>query len=200
MRSRRSCSDVMMTWLFSREGQIAKTSASAWCTGTPKPWTTGSSTSTARTRSSTSTADESTRERHTGTSTSSSRRECNPSGRSVTHCRGAPPLPRFGSNHLGSGRQWVSWVDLDDLVAAMIRAIDDPTMTGTSHVTSPNPGLMATYRRQAESRSRAGPRSVGWHAQPGWSRSTANAPPARAHDATQHGGRRRSRRPRSRRA
>ena len=52
---------------------------------------------------------------------------------------------------MGSGRQWVSWVGLDDLLATMLQAIDDPTMTGTYHVTSPNPvtnaEMMATYRR-----------------------------------------------------
>jgi len=52
---------------------------------------------------------------------------------------------------IGSGRQWVSWVALDDLLAVMLRAIDDPVMRGTYHVTSPNPvtnaEMMATYRR-----------------------------------------------------
>ena len=52
---------------------------------------------------------------------------------------------------VGTGRQWVSWVALDDLLAVMLRAIDDPNMRGTYHVTSPNPvtnaEMMATYRR-----------------------------------------------------
>ena len=61
-------------------------------------------------------------------------------------------LVRFGlGGRVGSGRQWVSWVGLDDLLTAMILAIDDDTMTGTYHVTSPNPvtnaEMMATYRR-----------------------------------------------------
>ena len=61
-------------------------------------------------------------------------------------------LVRFGlGGRVGSGRQWVSWVGLDDLLAAMILAIDDDTMTGTYHVTSPNPvtnaEMMSTYRR-----------------------------------------------------
>jgi uncharacterized protein len=45
----------------------------------------------------------------------------------------------------------VSWVGLDDLLKAMLLAIDDDTMTGTYHVTSPNPvtnaEMMSTYRR-----------------------------------------------------
>ena len=61
-------------------------------------------------------------------------------------------LVRFGlGGRVGSGRQWVSWVGLDDLLAAMILAIDNDTMTGTYHLTSPNPvtnaEMMSTYRR-----------------------------------------------------
>jgi uncharacterized protein (TIGR01777 family) len=52
---------------------------------------------------------------------------------------------------VGSGRQWVSWIGLDDLLAVMIRAVDDPQMHGTYHATSPNPvtnaQMMRTYRR-----------------------------------------------------
>ena len=51
---------------------------------------------------------------------------------------------------VGSGRQWVSWVALDDLLSAMLRAIDDDAMTGLYHLTSPHPvtnaEMMATYR------------------------------------------------------
>ncbi|MCU1413796.1 MAG: hypothetical protein JWN80_1136 [Microbacteriaceae bacterium] len=61
-------------------------------------------------------------------------------------------LVRFGlGGSVGSGRQWVSWVGLDDLLTAMILAIDNDTMTGTYHLTSPNPvtnaEMMSTYRR-----------------------------------------------------
>ena len=60
-------------------------------------------------------------------------------------------LVRLGlGGKVGSGRQWVSWIDLDDLLDVMLRAIDDPTMSGTYHATSPNPvtntEMMATYR------------------------------------------------------
>jgi NAD dependent epimerase/dehydratase family enzyme len=50
----------------------------------------------------------------------------------------------------GSGKQWVSWVALEDLLKVMLRAIDDENMTGLCHVTSPHPitnaDMMATYR------------------------------------------------------
>lgn len=61
-------------------------------------------------------------------------------------------LARMGlGGRVGSGRQWVSWVAVDDFMAVLIRAIDDDTMEGLYHVTSPNPirnrEMMATYRR-----------------------------------------------------
>jgi uncharacterized protein len=61
-------------------------------------------------------------------------------------------LVRLGlGGKVGSGRQWVSWVGLDDLVAVMLRAIDRADMRGLYHVTSPNPvtneEMMAVYRR-----------------------------------------------------
>ena len=50
----------------------------------------------------------------------------------------------------GTGRQWVSWVALDDFVSVMMRALDDESMAGLYHVTSPKPvtnaEMMATYR------------------------------------------------------
>jgi uncharacterized protein (TIGR01777 family) len=52
---------------------------------------------------------------------------------------------------VASGRQWVSWIALDDLLAILIRAVDDPHMRGLYHVTSPNPvtnaEMMRAYRR-----------------------------------------------------
>ena len=61
-------------------------------------------------------------------------------------------LVRLGlGGKVASGRQWVSWVGLDDIVAAFLRALDDPTMAGLYHVTAPEPiqnaEMMATYRR-----------------------------------------------------
>lgn len=61
-------------------------------------------------------------------------------------------LARLGlGGRAGSGRQWVSWVAVDDVVAAVTRALDDTSMRQTYHVTSPNPvtnrEMMATVRR-----------------------------------------------------
>lgn len=63
-------------------------------------------------------------------------------------------LARIGlGGRVASGRQWVSWVALEDFMAVLIRAIDDASMSGPYHVTSPNPirnaEMMATYRKLA---------------------------------------------------
>ncbi len=48
----------------------------------------------------------------------------------------------FLGGRIGSGRQWASWVHREDAVAAILRAIEDPTMRGTYNVTAPNPVRM----------------------------------------------------------
>ena len=52
---------------------------------------------------------------------------------------------------VGSGRQWFSWIALDDVIDGFLLAIDDPTMDGIYNLTSPNPvrnaELMAIHRR-----------------------------------------------------
>lgn len=61
-------------------------------------------------------------------------------------------LVRLGlGGRAGSGRQWVSWIALADVVAGVERAIDDPTVAGTYHLVAPEPitnrDMMATLRR-----------------------------------------------------
>lgn len=60
-------------------------------------------------------------------------------------------LVRWGlGGTVGPGRQWMSWLHIDDLLAIVRRLIDDPAMTGVVHATSPNPvrnkELMAELR------------------------------------------------------
>ncbi|MEV1142097.1 TIGR01777 family oxidoreductase [Micromonospora sp. NPDC049799] len=61
-------------------------------------------------------------------------------------------LVRWGlGGRMGSGRQWISWLHIDDLCAIVRRCVDDPALSGIVHATSPNPvrnsDLMATLRR-----------------------------------------------------
>jgi uncharacterized protein (TIGR01777 family) len=47
----------------------------------------------------------------------------------------------------GSGRQWLSWVHLDDEVGAIRHAIDHDELTGPVNATSPNPVRVADYAK-----------------------------------------------------
>jgi uncharacterized protein (TIGR01777 family) len=47
---------------------------------------------------------------------------------------------RFGAGGpVGSGRQWMSWIDRQDVVRAVEWAIDNPSVRGTYNMTSPEP-------------------------------------------------------------
>jgi NAD dependent epimerase/dehydratase family enzyme len=61
-------------------------------------------------------------------------------------------LTRWGlGGRVGSGRQWVSWLHVADLLAIVRRCIDDAAMVGVVHATSPYPvrnaELMAALRQ-----------------------------------------------------
>jgi hypothetical protein len=50
------------------------------------------------------------------------------------------PIFKLGLGaRLGDGRQWTSWVALDDEVAVLVRAIDDTQLRGPVNSTAPNP-------------------------------------------------------------
>lgn len=46
---------------------------------------------------------------------------------------------------LGSGRQYFSWVDLDDVVGAIVHCLMTPALSGPVNVTGPNPVTNATF-------------------------------------------------------
>ena len=51
-------------------------------------------------------------------------------------------LPAFklaAGARFGSGGQWMSWVAIDDLVGALLHALEDESLTGPVNVTSPEP-------------------------------------------------------------
>ena len=58
------------------------------------------------------------------------------------------PVFRLGlGGKLGSGKQWMSWVSLDDLVESVLFAADNPSLRGAVNVTSPNPITNADFTR-----------------------------------------------------
>ncbi|WP_432976087.1 TIGR01777 family oxidoreductase [Dactylosporangium sp. CA-233914] len=78
--------------------------------------------------------------------------------------RGTPALNRLVTltrwglgGRVANGRQWVSWIHVEDLLAAVRRILDDSSLSGVIHVTSPNPvrnadlmrALRAVLRRPA---------------------------------------------------
>ncbi len=63
------------------------------------------------------------------------------------------PIFRVGLGaHLGSGRQWMSWIARDDAVAAIIHAALTPAVDGPCNLTAPNP---TRNREFAEALARA---------------------------------------------
>ncbi len=53
-----------------------------------------------------------------------------------------PPFRLGVGGPLGSGRQWVSWVHIDDLVALFCELLEDPARTGVFNGVAPNPVRM----------------------------------------------------------
>ena len=58
-----------------------------------------------------------------------------------------PPFKAFVGGRLGSGRQWMSWIHVDDLVALIIHAIQK-TVSGPLNGTAPNPVTNAAFTRE----------------------------------------------------
>ncbi len=59
--------------------------------------------------------------------------------------RMVPPFKMFVGGPIGSGRQWFSWIHRDDLVGLIIRALDDPSLTGVYNATAPSPVRMQEF-------------------------------------------------------
>jgi hypothetical protein len=58
------------------------------------------------------------------------------------------PLAEVGAGgRLGTGRQWVSWIGIDDLTDIYYRALTDDTLTGPVNATAPHPVRNADYAR-----------------------------------------------------
>jgi uncharacterized protein (TIGR01777 family) len=58
-----------------------------------------------------------------------------------------PPFKLGLGGPLGSGRQWVSWIDVEDLVSLFVALLEDPKATGIYNGTAPNPVTMKELAR-----------------------------------------------------
>lgn len=68
-----------------------------------------------------------------------------------------PMFKRFGASRLGDGQQWVPWVHIDDVVSAMVRALDEPTWSGAINVTAPEPVTNSVLTEELRKHLRAWP-------------------------------------------
>ena len=55
------------------------------------------------------------------------------------------PFKMGVGGRLGSGKQYISWIDLDDLVALIVHAIYTESLTGPVNATAPHPVTNATF-------------------------------------------------------
>ena len=55
------------------------------------------------------------------------------------------PFKLFAGGPIGSGRQWFSWVHIDDLVSLILHSLHYREMQGIFNATSPNPVRMEEF-------------------------------------------------------
>ncbi len=56
-----------------------------------------------------------------------------------------PPFRWFLGGPLGNGKQFMSWIHIDDEVNAILAALDDPMIRGPVNLTAPNPVTMDEF-------------------------------------------------------
>ncbi len=56
-----------------------------------------------------------------------------------------PAFRAFAGGPIGDGKQWMSWIHWQDTVSALVRMIDDASLTGPVNVVGPNPCTMQTF-------------------------------------------------------
>ncbi len=61
--------------------------------------------------------------------------------------RMVPPFELGAGGKLGPGTQWMSWIAIDDVVSAMLFAVDSATLAGPVNLTAPNPVTNADFAK-----------------------------------------------------
>jgi hypothetical protein len=55
------------------------------------------------------------------------------------------PFRFFAGGHPGSGKQWVSWIHLEDVIGVIRMLIEDESCKGTFNLTAPEPVLSKKF-------------------------------------------------------
>ena len=55
------------------------------------------------------------------------------------------PFKLFTGGIIGSGRQWLSWIHIDDLVNLIIYSLSNPQLKGVYNATAPYPANMSDF-------------------------------------------------------
>ncbi|SDY33690.1 hypothetical protein SAMN05421736_101991 [Evansella caseinilytica] len=55
------------------------------------------------------------------------------------------PFKLFAGGNLGSGRQWISWIHIEDAVNAILHCITSDELDGPVNVTAPEPVIMSEF-------------------------------------------------------
>jgi hypothetical protein len=58
-----------------------------------------------------------------------------------------PPFKLGLGGRMGSGRQWWSWIDIDDMVGAIQQILKDDRMRGPFNLTAPTPVMNAEFTK-----------------------------------------------------
>ena len=58
-----------------------------------------------------------------------------------------PPFKMGVGGRLASGRQWMSWIHLDDLIGLVLHALQNPAVQGVVNATAPNPVTNSDFTR-----------------------------------------------------
>ena len=58
-----------------------------------------------------------------------------------------PPFKMFMGGPIGSGKQWIPWIHIDDQVGLLLFLMDNANASGAYNATAPNPVTMEEFAR-----------------------------------------------------
>jgi uncharacterized protein (TIGR01777 family) len=58
-----------------------------------------------------------------------------------------PPMKMYAGGHLGNGKQWMSWIHIDDVTGAIVYILENG-LEGEFNVTSPEPLMQKDFFKE----------------------------------------------------